>query len=80
MSKVVSFKLSDDEYEALSALQMEGEGSPSITAKRIVRDSLGLPASTSSTQIDHRDIDERIHQALAPLQAQIEELREKLAA
>lgn len=80
MSKVVSFKLSDEEYETLSALQMESEGSPSITAKRIVRDSLGLPASTSSTRVDSQEIDERIYQALAPLKAQLDELRGKLIA
>ncbi len=84
MSKVVSFKLSDEEYEALAALQVESEVSPSITAKRIVKDALGLPASTQSTSVDQQVIDERIHLALAtaiaPLQAQLEELQKKLAA
>ncbi len=73
MSKVVSFKLSDEEYEALAALQAEGEVSPSIAAKRIVKDALGLPATTSSTLVDSQ-IDERIQQAIAPLKTQIEEL------
>lgn len=75
--RLVSFRITDEEYEILAALQKEGEGSPSIAAKRIVRDSLGLPPSTS---VDSQEIDERIYQALAPLQAQIDELRGKLAA
>ncbi|MBW4504870.1 MAG: hypothetical protein KME57_36345 [Scytonema hyalinum WJT4-NPBG1] len=73
MSKVVSFKLSDEEYEALAALQSEGEVSPSITAKRIVKDALGLPVTGLSTPVDSQ-IDERIQQAIAPLKTQIEEL------
>jgi siroheme synthase len=78
MSKVVSFKLSDEEYEALAALQSEGEVSPSITAKRIVKDALGLPVTGLSTPVDSQ-IDERIQQAIAPLKAQVEELSRSLA-
>lgn len=80
MTKVVSFKLSDEEYEALAAFQLENENSPSLAAKRIVREALGLP---QSTKVDSGTVDE-LRSALATLRQElkqeIEELRGELPA
>ena len=79
MTKVVSFKLTDEEYEALAAFQLENENSPSLAAKRIVREALGLP---QSTLVNEKTVDQLIQSAIASLrqelQQQIEQLRGEL--
>lgn len=81
MTKVVSFKLSDEEYSALAAFQLENKNSPSLAAKRIVREALGLP---QSTKVYSQEVEELIQVAIATLrqelQQQIEELRGELPA
>lgn len=54
---VISYRLTDTEVEALQALQLPGEKSVSITAKRLLQHSLGLSteASTVSTRVDTVD-------------------------
>ena len=79
MTKVVSFKLTDEEYEALAAFQLENENSPSLAAKRIVREALGLP---QSTLVNEKTVDQLIQSAIASLrqelQQQIDQLRGEL--
>ena len=47
---VISYRLTDAEVEALQALQLPGEKSVSITAKRLLQQSLGLSTEASTTE------------------------------
>ena len=82
MSKTISFKLSDEEYDALLALQSSGEKSPSLIAKRIVCQALSLPESTQSTAVYHPNIDERvdsrIEEKLIPVLQELVQLKAAL--
>ena len=82
MSKTISFKLSDEEYDALLALQESGEKSPALTAKRIVCEALSLPESTQYTAVDHSNIDERvdsrIEEKLIPVLQELVQLKAAL--
>lgn len=55
---VISYRLTNAEVEALKALQLPGEKSVSITAKRLLQQFLGLSteASTASTKVDAVDL------------------------
>ena len=55
---VISYRLTDAEVEALQALQLPGEKSVSITAKRLLQQFLGLSTEASSpapTRVDTVD-------------------------
>jgi len=75
--KLATFKIEEEDWKAFQEIA-EGEGSSaSAMLKEFIRWSLaGNRLNKTSTS----DIDERIDAKLAPLQAQIEELRGKLAA
>lgn len=47
---VISYRLTDAEVEALKTLQLPGEKSVSITAKRLFQQSLGLSKESSTTE------------------------------
>lgn len=46
---VISYRLTDAEVQSLQALQLPGEKSVSITAKRLLQQSLGLSTEESTT-------------------------------
>lgn len=78
MSKTISFKLTDGEYLALLALQIDSEKSPALTAKRIVCEALNFPESTRSTPVDQQVIEDRIDAKLAPVLEELALLRAEL--
>lgn len=90
-SKVISFRFTDEEIEALQALQLPEDDSLNQTAARLVRERLAGITSPQvmSTSVDSAvDIKELVKQEVeavrsqleAHLTAQLEELRGKLKA
>lgn len=57
-SKVISFRLSDAEIEALQALQSSDDESLNQTAARLLRGIIGTPTalSTTSTPVDIQEL------------------------
>ncbi|MCC5621026.1 hypothetical protein [Nostoc sp. CHAB 5715] len=57
-SKVISFRLSDAEIEALQALQSSDDESLNQTAARLLRGIIGTPSalSTTSTPVDIQEL------------------------
>lgn len=57
-SKVISFRLSDAEIEALQALQSSDDESLNQTAARLLRGIIGTPSalSTTSTGVDIQEM------------------------
>lgn len=57
-SKVISFRLSDAEIEALQALQSSDDESLNQTAARLLRGIIGTPSalSTKSTPVDIQEL------------------------
>lgn len=52
---VISYRLTDAEVEALKTLQLPGEKSVSITAKRLLQQSLGLSTLASTRELTKVD-------------------------
>lgn len=84
---VISFRFTDAEVQALEALQIPEDKSPSQTAARLLRGLLAgrideSTLSTSSTTVDNIEelIDKRLAVALAEVRSQLEEVRVKSKA
>lgn len=72
-SQVISFRLGEDALAKLAEKSKEGE-SPSQTAQRLLNSLLG-----TSKEIEVTEVDSRIQAALAPLKAELDEIKEALA-
>lgn len=87
-SKVISFRFSDAEIEALQALQLPEDDSLNQTAARLVRERFTRvepPQPPLSTNVDikelvKQEIEASLNQVRSQLEAQLEELRGKLIA
>ena len=83
-SNVISYRLTDAELEALQALQIPEDKSPSQTAARLLRGSFSAstPLSTSkSTDVDVLEAFKlEVEASLDEVRSQLEELRGKLKA
>jgi hypothetical protein len=78
-SKVVSFRFSDAEIQALEALQTEEDGgSLNQTAARLLRSILGT-SPPMSTRVDMgKLVEEKIAAAVGSLQGKLELVEERL--
>ena len=61
---VISYRLTDAEVEVLKTLQLPGEKSVSITAKRLLQQSLGLSTKASTTELAKVDTITKIVDAM----------------
>lgn len=85
-SKVISFRFSDVELEALQALQIPEDDSVNQTAARLLREmftGIVKPSTASSTLLSTNvDIQQLVKQeievSLAEVRSQLEELRKKI--
>ncbi|MDZ8069601.1 MAG: hypothetical protein RMY64_28990 [Nostoc sp. DedQUE08] len=82
-NNIISFRISDEELEALRAFQTPEDKSPSQTAARLLRGSFAR-STTVSTKTPDVDILEVFKQEVAAsfseVRSQLEELRGKLKA
>lgn len=71
-SQVISFRLGEDALTKLGERAKDGE-SPSQTAQRLLNGILGTVKEIEVTEVDNR-----IQEALAPIRAELQELRAEL--
>lgn len=82
-SKVISFRLSELEIQALSALQISENESLNQTAARLLRGILGTstPASTVSTSVDIREmVRQEVEAAISQVKGEVDKRLGELAA
>lgn len=72
MSKIITFRFSDDEIDALQKHQLENE-SINLTAARLVRSYLDLPKQDSK-------LSPIVEEKFSEIQTRLEELEGKLIA
>jgi uncharacterized alpha-E superfamily protein len=72
-SQVISFRLAEDALAKLAEKSKDGE-SPSQTAQRLLNGLLG-----TAKEIEITEVDSRIQAALAPLKAELDEIKTALA-
>lgn len=78
-SKVISFRFSDTEIQALEALQTEEDGSSlNQTAARLLRGILGISPEVSTGVDMEKLVEEKISAAVGSLQAKLELVEERL--
>lgn len=85
-SKVISFRFSDTEVEALQKLQVAEDDSINQTAARLLRGVLAgivepatIPSTPSSTPVDIKElVKQEVEASLAEVRSQMEELRGKI--
>ncbi|WP_315786100.1 hypothetical protein [Fischerella sp. JS2] len=82
-SKVISFRLSELEIQALSALQISEDESLNQTAARLLRGILGTSTdvSTVSTSVDIREIvRQEVEVAISQVKGEVDKRLGELAA
>ena len=72
MSRIITFRINDDEIDALSKHQLEGE-SLNLVAARLVRNQLDLP-------VEETELSPAIEERFNQIQKRFEELEGKLIA
>ena len=78
-SKVISFRFSDAEIQALEALQTEEDrGSLNQTAVRLLKSILGIPTDRFTGVDISQLVEEKISAAVGSLQAKLELVEERL--
>jgi len=78
-SKVISFRFSDAEIQALEAFQTEEDGdSLNQTAARLLRGILGISKELSTTVDINKLVEEKISAAVGSLQVKLELVEERL--